>query len=244
MTTVFKLSDINKKYGKREVLSINDLQIEEGHLYSILGPNGAGKTTLLRIMSLLTVNNYGSLQVLGENIDWSKKQLLRIRRQMAMVTQTSYMFEGTVYYNVAYGLRVRKSPEAEQKKIVNECLELLGMSAFSNQSARSLSGGERQKAAIARALAVKPRVLFLDEPTSNIDPVSALEIENYVRFIKEKYGTTIILITHNLFQARRLAEHIFFLWEGKMIEQGKTEDLFDIPQDTRTRAFLKGETFF
>jgi tungstate transport system ATP-binding protein len=244
MNAEFKLFNISKRYGQREVLNIDNLEIGGGRIYCILGPNGAGKTTLFRIMSLLTLNDTGKIHVLGEEVTWQKNQVVRLRRKMAMVTQTSFMFEGSVYYNVAYGLRVRNTPAAEERKTVNESLELLGMMDFINQPARNLSGGERQKVAIARALAVKPRVLFLDEPTSNIDPASALDIERYIQYINKEMGTTIIMVTHNLFQARRLSEEIFFMWEGKIIEKGESEELFEHAQDKRTRSFIKGEIVF
>lgn len=240
---VFKLHNVIKTYGKRQVLTINDLEIPEGNIHAVLGPNGSGKTTLMRVMALLTRNDQGELSVLGEKVDWNKVQLLRLRRQMAMVTQTSYMFEGSVAYNVAYGLRARHVPQRETKQTVAECLELLGLTSLANTSARTLSGGEKQKTAIARALAVKPKVLFLDEPTTNVDPHSALEIEKYIKFINSEFGTTIIIVTHNLFQARRLAHEMLFLWEGMLVEKGGLE-LFETARDKRTRDFLSGETIF
>lgn len=243
MTPVFKLHNVTKIYGDREVLNVADLIIPGGNVHAILGANGSGKTTLMRIMSLLTRNDTGEVEVLGEKVEWSKSQVLRLRRQMTMVTQTSYMFEGTVFYNVAYGLRVRRTPEREIRQTVNECLELLGLSAFGTAQARTLSGGERQKTAIARALAVKPQVLFLDEPTSNVDPHSAIDIEKHIKYINEQFGTTIILVTHNLFQARRLADAVIFMWDGQLIEQGGKE-IFTSARDQRTSDFLSGETVF
>jgi tungstate transport system ATP-binding protein len=244
MTPVFKLYKIIKRYGQREVLHIDELIIPGQKICAILGPNGSGKTTLMRIMALLTRNDTGTVDVLGEDIHWGKEQLLKLRRQMTMVTQTSFMFEGSVYANVAYGLKVRRKPEREICPAVEKSLELLGMSAFITADARNLSGGERQKVAIARALAVEPRVLFLDEPTANIDPQSAVEIERHIQLINRELGTTIILVTHNLFQARRLADEVFFMWDGKMVEQGSSQEIFEHPQDERTRSFLSGETFF
>lgn len=243
MMPVFKLHNVTKNYGNREVLNISDLTIPGGNIHAILGANGSGKTTLMRIMSLLTRNDHGEVEVLGEKVEWSKPQVLRLRRQMTMVTQTSYMFEGSVFYNAAYGLRVRHRPEREVWRTVNECLELLGLSAFGNAQARTLSGGERQKTAIARALAVRPEVLFLDEPTSNVDPHSAIDIEKHIKYINQQFGTTIILVTHNLFQARRLADEVMFMWEGQLIEKGGQE-IFTSARDQRTSDFLSGETVF
>ncbi|MEN6461055.1 MAG: phosphate ABC transporter ATP-binding protein [Syntrophomonas sp.] len=244
MMPAFKLHKVIKQYGRREVLNVDELVLPGSHIYALLGPNGSGKTTLLRVMSLLTKNDFGAVEVLGEKINWNKSQLLNLRRQMTMVTQTAFMFEGSVYYNVAYGLKVRKTADQEIRRIVRESLQLLGMSDFINTDARNLSGGERQKVAIARAVALKPRVLFLDEPTANIDPRSAVDIEKYIKVINQEFGTTIILVTHNLFQAKRLADEVFFMWDGKIIERGPCRDIFQHAQDERTRAFLTGETVF
>lgn len=244
MTTQFKLHNISKQYHDREVLRINHLEIPDGKIYTILGPNGSGKTTLLRIMALLLRNDEGSLEVLGEKVEWNKGQILRLRRQMSMVTQTSFMFQGSVNYNVAYGLRKRKMADREIRRRIGEILEMVGMSAYQEADARTLSGGERQKVAIARALILEPRVLFLDEPTSNIDIASAAEIEKYIKYINETWGTTIIMVTHNLFQARRLADEVMFINEGRIIEQGRADLIFEQPHDERTAAFLRGETVF
>ena len=143
MTVLFKLSNITKSYGERQVLNAKALEIRAGNIHCLLGPNGSGKTTLLRIMSLLTPNDGGHLEVLGEAVNWQPSQLLRLRRQMAMVTQSSFMFEGSVYYNVAYGLRARKTRRKSSKGA--ESLELLGMSDFIDAPARYLSGGETQR---------------------------------------------------------------------------------------------------
>ena len=244
MQAVFRLRNVTKRYGQREVLNIDDLAIPGHEIYAFLGPNGSGKTTLLRTIALLTRNTTGKVEVLGEEVVWSKEQLLRLRRQMAMVTQTSFMFEGTVFSNVAYGLKVRGKRGKEVKQTVAEVLELVGMTSFMNNDTRGLSGGERQKIAIARALAVKPKALFLDEPTANIDPRSSLDIEKYIRLIKQELNTTIIFVTHDLFQARRLADRIYFLWDGHIIESGSSQEMFQDPKDKRTRLFLLGDAVF
>lgn len=241
MTIQFKLHNIVKRYGSRTVLDIDQLALQEGRIYTIMGPNGSGKSTLLRIMALLLINDEGELEVLGEKVSWEKEQLLHLRRQMSMVTQTAFMFQGSVDYNVAYGLKVRKMNSRLIRERVNEMLEMAGMSAYREADARTLSGGERQKAALARAMAVNPRVLFLDEPTSNIDMASAAEIEKYIRTINKEQGTTIILVTHNLFQARRLADEVIFIYDGRIIERGSAESIFDDPRDQRTLAFLHGD---
>lgn len=244
MKTPFKLHNVIKLYGEREVLNIDQLSIPAGKIYTILGPNGSGKSTLLRILALLLINDVGQLEVLGEKVTWEKGQLLKLRRQMSMVTQTSFMFSGSVNYNVSYGLRVRKMSARKVRRQAEEMLEMVGMSAYRDADARTLSGGERQKVAIARALAVNPRVLFLDEPTSNIDAASAADIEKHIRYINKERGTTIIMVTHNLFQARRLTDEVLFINEGRIIEQGPGQTIFNQPRDERTAAFLRGETIF
>jgi tungstate transport system ATP-binding protein len=242
MTTQFKLHNIVKRYGNRTVLDIDQLVLEEGRIHTFIGPNGSGKSTLLRIMSLLLVNDEGELEVLGEKVRWEKEQLLHLRRQMSMVTQTAFMFQGSVNYNVAYGLRARKMKSRYIRERVDEMLEMAGMSAFKEADARTLSGGERQKVALARAMAINPKVLFLDEPTSNIDMASAFEIEKNIRTINREQGTTIILVTHNLFQARRLADEVIFIHEGKILESGNAESVFDDSRNEKTLAFLHGDT--
>lgn len=244
MQPLFRLHEVTKSFGAREVLNVPELAIPGKEIYAMLGPNGCGKTTILRILALLHRNSAGRVEVLGEGVDWGKDQLLRLRRQMAMVTQTAFMFEGTVFYNVAYGMKVRGQRGKEVKQRVEEALELVGMTPFLKQDARGLSGGEQQKVAIARALAVKPQVLFLDEPTANIDPHSSLDIEKYIKQINRELKTTIIMVTHNLFQARRLADKVYFMWDGKIIESGTTQGMFQSPQDKRTRMFLTGEAVF
>lgn len=244
MTIQFKLHKVIKRYGEREVLNIDQLTIPGGKIYTILGPNGSGKSTLLRVMALLLVNDEGEMEVLSDPVRWKKGQLLKLRRQMSMVTQTAFMFQGSVTYNVAYGLRARNMKEKNVQSKVGEVLEMVGMTAYRDADARTLSGGERQKVAIARALAVKPRVLFLDEPTSNIDVASGMEIEKYISYINEQQGVTVIMVTHNLFQARRLADEVLFMNEGRIIEQGAGQSLFEQPRDERTAAFLRGETVF
>lgn len=246
MSKVFKLTDIGKTYGSREVLKNISLEIEAGKICAILGPNGSGKTTLLKIMDLLIQPECGDIELLGRSVSWSqdKKALLDLRRRMAMVTQPVYMFQGSVLNNVSYGLKVRKMSASEQNRRVRRSLEMVGMQDFADYPARRLSAGEKQKVAIARALVLEPEVLFLDEPTANIDSASAIDIEKTIKTIRTQFRSSIVIVTHNIFQARRVADHIFMLWDGSLIESGATEALFENPRDHRTGAFVCGDLYF
>ncbi len=246
MNRVFRLTDIGKAYGSREVLKNISLEIEPEHISAILGPNGSGKTTLLKIMALLTPPEQGTIEIMGQNVMWkhSKKLLLDLRRRMAMVTQPVYMFQGSVFDNVAYGLKVRGISGAEQHRHVQKSLALMNMQDFTGYPARRLSAGEKQKVAIARALVLEPEVLFLDEPTANIDSASAIDIEKNIKIIRDEYKSNIIIVTHNVFQARRVADRILMLWDGELIESNETAALFKDPQDHRTSAFICGDLYF
>ena len=188
MSRVFKLTSIGKSYGSRDVLTDISLEIGPKTISAILGPNGSGKTTLLKIMALLIRPEEGEMELLGHGQVWErdKKSLLELRRRMAMVTQPVYMFQGSVFNNVSYGLRVRSCSSAEQSRRVRQSLEMVGMQDFIDYPARRLSAGEKQKVAIARALVLEPEVLFLDEPTANIDSASAIDIEKTIKSIREQ----------------------------------------------------------
>lgn len=246
MNRVFKLTSIGKSYGSRDVLKDISLEIAPKTISAILGPNGSGKTTLLKIMALLIRPEEGELELLGHGQVWErdKKSLLELRRRMAMVTQPVYMFQGSVFNNVSYGLRVRRYSSTEQSRRVRQSLEMVGMQDFYDYPARRLSAGEKQKVAIARALVLEPEVLFLDEPTANIDSASAIDIEKTIKCIREQYMSSIVIVTHNVFQARRVADHVYMLWDGELIESGPTAELFSSPQDQRTGAFICGDLYF
>lgn len=240
----FRLSDVGQTFGKRNVLNRINLDIEPGHISAILGPNGAGKTTLLRIMALLAKPSSGKLTIFGENVTWNQSQLVRLRRQMSMVSQSAYMFEGDVFNNVAYGLQLRRLSKQEKQSRVEESLEMVNMRDFVSYPARRLSSGEKQKVALARSLVLNPKILFLDEPTSNIDSASAIDIEKYIKVIRDEYKSNVFMVTHNIFQARRISDQVFILWNGELIESADTAKIFSDPRDERTRAFISGDMYF
>jgi tungstate transport system ATP-binding protein len=166
---------------------------------------------------------------------------LGTQRTMAMVFQKPVPFSRSVYANIAYGMKLRKIRRAEIDTAVDDALKLLDMQGKKWQYARSLSGGEAQRLAFARAYVLKPRLLLLDEPTANLDPGNASIMERAILDINRRYGTTVILVTHNMYQARRLANQTAFMMDGELIELKPTSELFDRPVDHRTREFVKGD---
>ncbi|HWP97196.1 MAG TPA: phosphate ABC transporter ATP-binding protein [Syntrophomonadaceae bacterium] len=240
---IFELSEVSKTYGNRTVLQVPRLQMEEQKIYAILGPNGAGKTTLLRILNLLETPDKGRISFQGGEIEYGRRRL-EAARQMCMVFQKPVMFRSSVFANVAYGLKVRNVGRKKSEAIVREALEFVGMNHLADHPAHHLSGGEAQRVALARALVLKPRVLLLDEPTANLDPSSVQHIEEIIRRWHREYGSTIILVTHNLFQAKRMAQECLIMMDGRIIEKGATEQIFSQPREALTSQFLNGSMVY
>jgi tungstate transport system ATP-binding protein len=214
----FAVKDLTKFYNGKKVLDIPNLIIKKGTVHGVMGPNGSGKTTLLSILSLLIKPTSGSISFDGLEIDSRDDDDYILRRQMTMVLQNPFLFNSTVEKNVAYGLRIRGLSKREQKQKVAECLDLVGLTGFEKRKAQELSGGEAQRVAIARGIAVTPKVLFLDEPTANLDKIHIDVLENIVKKLNRRYKTTIIFTTHDLNQACRLACGIVILSQGKIKE--------------------------
>jgi tungstate transport system ATP-binding protein len=241
---IFTLHNLTKRYGNKETLNISKLEINKGQIYSILGPNGAGKSTLLRIMNLLEESTSGEMYFNQSLIPKEKSKRLLLQREMVMVLQKTIMFSNTVIGNVMYGLKVRGINAKDAKKRALEVLDMVGMKEFADQPANTLSGGEAQRVAIARAIVLKPKVIFLDEPTANLDPNSVLVIEELIKKINADWGTTIVIITHNLYQARRISHKAIILNHGSIVEIGTTEEIFTKPTNPWTQKFIAGELVY
>jgi tungstate transport system ATP-binding protein len=224
--------------GKTILRNVN-LDVERGDVLGIIGPSGAGKTSLLRIINMLDRPDAGHVYVDGRDI-WATGRL-ELQRSMAMVFQKPLPFSRSVYDNIAYGMKLRKMRRAEIDEAVGGALRLLDMQGKEWQYARSLSGGEAQRLAFARAYVLKPKLLLLDEPTANLDPANAIIMERAIRDINQRYGTTVILVTHNMHQARRLASKTAFMMDGELVELKPTTELFEKPEDPRTAGFVKGD---
>lgn len=242
---LFEIKDLVKKYDGRPVLEIDDLKLEGDKVYAILGPNGSGKSTLLRILNLLEEPVSG--KVLFQDIDTGRAGeavRLKLRRQMCMVFQHTYMFNTSVYNNVAYGLKLRGLPTAEITKRVEDVLSFVGLKDLSRRNAVKLSGGETQRVALARAIAIRPRVLLLDEPTANLDPDSVALIEKLIKKVHRELQTTVLLVTHNLFQAQRVTEEVLLLHRGRLVEKAPVEEIFERPRSELTRQFVTGKMIY
>ncbi len=202
------------------ILAIDALEVPAGGILGLVGPNGAGKTTLLMLLALLRRPEEGTVSVFGADPWRNGDEAARLRREITLVTHHPYLFKGSVGDNVEFGLKVRGRPEAERAARVAEALSQVELEGFEGKPVGALSAGQAQRVALARALAIRPRVLLLDEPTANIDAALAPRIEAVLREVTAAGGTTIVLSTHNFGQASRLAGRILFLSDGHPSEFG------------------------
>jgi tungstate transport system ATP-binding protein len=239
---LYRLNGLTKTYGERAILNIDRLEIYPGEVFALVGPSGAGKSTLLRLLNFLEAQTGGSLEFRGAQIRSADDAPLDLRRRVTMVFQRPMLLDRSVWDNVSYGLRLRGLRDS--RSLIRAALEEVGLDHLSRQKARTLSGGEAQRVALARAIVLQPDVLLLDEPTANLDPYNVGLLETIVRRTNELHGTTLVLVTHNVFQARRLATRVAFLLDGKVIETADTQQFFETPADPRTRAFLRGDMVY
>jgi tungstate transport system ATP-binding protein len=233
-----RIVDLKKNYRAVKALQSVCIDLQGNKIVVLLGVNGAGKTTLMRIMAGLEEADSGQILFNNQNID-SKV----LRRVSTLVFQKTAMFTMNVYANLAYGLKIRKVPKEEIPKKVTDALQAVRLSGFEKRRAKKLSGGEQQRIALARAFLLDSHVLLLDEPTANLDPNSAIIIEKAI--ISQKSSQRIIIMaTHNLNQARRMADEIVHIHNGEIVEVAKPEDFFENPKSEITRRFINGELDF
>jgi tungstate transport system ATP-binding protein len=218
-TPIFEVSYLMQIFDDKVVLDIPNLSFEPGRIYCLYGPNGAGKTSLFEILTLLRTPAEGKVLFKGKEVYPNKKEgFAEMRSHVTMVQQDPLLFDTTVERNVDYGLRIRKMKKKSRQECVRECLRLVGLDGFQKRKARTLSGGEAQRVSIARALAIFPDVLLLDEFSANVDEANRDILESIILTIREQFGTMIIFTTHYLDQAYRLADEVIHFSEGKPIK--------------------------
>ena len=242
MASQVKIEGVSKAYTKDlPVLTSLDLTVEKGEIFFLLGPSGCGKSTLLRIIAGLVKEDSGRILIDGEDI----RSLPPEKRRTAMVFQNYALWPHlTVFENVAFGLRVEKIPEKELKKRVEEALSSVKMLDFASRKPGSLSGGQQQRIALARAIAVEPRVLLLDEPLSNLDAVLRDEMRMEIKHVCSERGLTAIYVTHDCREALSLGDRLALLEKGKLKQVGTPMELYRHPASCFAASFLGGVNFF
>lgn len=225
--------------GGREVLKGVSLEAKAGEALAIIGPTGSGKTTLLRILNLLDLPSGGRVLFDGADVSAGERARFPARRRMAMVFQKPSLFSTTVEKNVSYGLRVRGVSGTEIAERVACALREVGLAGYENRRPSSLSGGEAQRVALARAMVTEPDLLLLDEATANLDPRTAEAIETLIGRVRDG-GMTVVMATHDLGQARELADMVAVLMEGEVAGLGTAEEIFDSPGSEEVARFVGG----
>lgn len=244
----FQIKNLYLYYGKTQALKNISINIEKNKITALIGPSGCGKSTFLRTLNRMNdfIENCrveGKILYRGKDI-YNETDPISLRREVGMVFQQPNPFAKSIYDNIAYGVRLKGiTKKDELDEIVEKSLK---QAAIWNEvkdrlkkSALGLSGGQQQRLCIARALAMEPEILLMDESTASLDPVSSAAIEELTMKLKEKY--TIIMVTHNMQQARRISDKTAFFYLGELIEYGKTEKIFTTPKNERTYRYISGQ---
>lgn len=240
---LYSASNLIKVFENRTVLKIDRFGIEQNRIYGLLGPNGAGKTTLINILGFLESPSSGEIFYRSEKVVYSESYLQDLRKTVVVVDQTPILFSTSVYKNMEFGLKIRKIPNKERDYIIREALDLVGMRPFIHASAHLLSGGETQRVAMARALALSPEVLLCDEPTASVDEENQAAVIRILNDINREKKITVLFTTHDRSQAASLAHEIFFLSNGSLTN-GSHENLFQADirkiEDNKTQVRING----
>jgi len=242
------VDDLSLYYGETQALKDISLRIPRRQATAFIGPSGCGKSTLLRCFNRMNdlidnVSITGSISLEGQDINARNVDVAQLRRRVGMVFQRPNPFPKTIYENVAYGLRLQsKPPKSELDERVEWALRSAALwdevKDRLKESALGLSGGQQQRLVIARAVAVQPSVLLLDEPASALDPISTLKIEELIHQLKSDY--TIVIVTHNMQQAARVSDYTAFLYLGELVEFDRTDDVFTNPKKRKTEDYITG----
>lgn len=239
---------LNLSYGANHVLHDISMEVEEKRVTAFIGPSGCGKSTFLRCFNRMNdlidnVTISGKLLVRGQDINAPSVDVIEVRRRVGMVFQKSNPFPKSIYENVVYGLRI--AGISDKSTLDAACEKSLRGAALwdevkdrLNDSALGLSGGQQQRVCIARAIAVEPEIVLMDEPCSALDPIATLKIEELIYSLKDSY--TIVIVTHNLQQAARVSDKTAFFWLGKLVEMGPTAQMFTNPREKLTEDYITG----
>lgn len=239
---LYRIRDLRKCYDQRCVLQVDGLNIYRGEIIGLVGPSGAGKSTLLRLLNFLESPTEGEIECEGFAFRQGVEVPLDLRRRVTTVFQRPVLLNRSVWDNVAFGLQLRGNRDSND--VIKIALEKVGLLNLARQRARTLSGGEAQRVALARALVLEPDILLMDEPTANLDPANVAIIERIAADLNKTSNTTLVLVTHNIFQAKRLASRVVFMLEGQLVEIGDNPEFFENPKDPRTVSFVDGEMVY
>lgn len=238
MSKMIEAKGIKKRFGDNLVLTGIDLDVEEGEVVVIIGPSGSGKSTFLRCLNRLEIPDEGTVSFDGEVI--TKKNITEIRKEMGMVFQHFNLFPHmTIYDNIVLGPRRanKKMSKEEKDEMVKTLLDKVALPTKAMAYPSELSGGQKQRVAIARAMAMKPKCILFDEPTSALDPELIGEVLAVMKELAES-GMTMVVVTHEMGFAREVADRVVVLAEGKLLEQGTPDEIFNHPKEERTKKFL------
>jgi len=224
MSYIAELHKVTKIFDGITALEDIDLKIREGEILALLGPNGSGKTTLLKILAFLEKPSKGEVYFLGRKV--TEENLKQLRMESTMVFQRPILFNTTVYNNVAFGLKIRKLPKSKRDEEVRRVLKIVKLEGFEKRQAKKLSGGQQQRVALARALALNTKLLLLDEPTADLDPKNASIIEEVLASVNRESKTTIVMATHNMFQAKSLPNRVALITYGRIREMDTPKEIF------------------
>jgi tungstate transport system ATP-binding protein len=233
-----EIRDVYQRREGRDILKNINIGIDRGKIFALIGPTGAGKTTLLRLIDMLDSPSAGRIIFDGTDVTASGKARLEARRRMAFVLQKPVVFNASVYDNIAYGLKWHGLDRRQTRNKVDDILETVGMTAYRKRNARTLSGGEMQRVAIARSIATGPDVLLLDEPSANLDPLSSGKIEELIARVIRENTITVVMATHDMPQGQRLADRIGVLVGGEIVQTGGAREVFTSPSSRQVAEFV------
>jgi tungstate transport system ATP-binding protein len=242
MSLKLAVSKVTRNYDGKDILKDCSFSFESQGMYILIGPNGSGKSTFLRVCALLEEPDNGEVIYFSSDAVVTKD--INLRRRISLVLPKIGVFNTTVFNNMRYGLKIRGWAKKDIEEKVNAILDFVGLTQKKDLNALSLSSGEIQRLGIARAIIIEPEILFLDEPTASLDPYNTTVIEDMITKLKKQNRMTIIMVTHNMFQAQRLADTVLFMYDGRIADCGGNREFFEHPKDERAYKFMTGQMVY